>query len=421
MPIKFLDKKNYLVQVQRAGQRRTRRGTGNEATAKRVEEELLAELAHELKVGAAADLLGVDRAKAEAAPMPTLREFFERRWVEHARVVQNESTRRAQRTPFAYLLFYLGDRPLDALLRRVEVNGLVEALKRDGPLTFATRKDGAPFARRTGELKHVTVNKVIACLKALLNLAHAEDVLAEPPKFDLLPQDDSVPVVPPTEDEYRRLLAACEQFREVAPLLPEVVEFAAETGLRRAEVFHLTWGSVDLARDAVRIEMQAKGRLVNGRAWRPKHNKWREVPLSGRARAILEGRLAAGSLPPDEPVFPNRGGCPYVRMAGAGKDAGSGWFPAAVEAAGLRGKVTFHGLRHLFAVRLLTRGVPITVASELLGHSKIELTVKRYGRFASDARVKWDAVRVLDTTASAPVPPPLVALPGGLTAVAERA
>ncbi len=47
---------------------------------------------------------------------------------------------------------------------------------------------------------------------------------------------------------------------------------------------------------------------------------------------------------------------------------------------------------HLFAVRLLSRDVPITVVSALLGHSEINSTVKRYGRFASDAKVKWDAV-----------------------------
>src|SRR5207244_2440428 len=80
--------------------------------------------------------------------------------------------------------------------------------------------------------------------------------------------------------------------------------------------------------------------------------------------------------------------------------AGKGFFWDAVKAAGLRRVVTFHGLRHLFAVRLLTRGVPITVVSELLGHSDINLTVKRYGRFASDAKVKWEAVRVLDTPLS---------------------
>lgn len=76
--------------------------------------------------------------------------------------------------------------------------------------------------------------------------------------------------------------------------------------------------------------------------------------------------------------------------------AGKGFFPDAVETAGLKGMMSFHGLRHLFAVRLLTRGVPITVVSDLLGHSDINLTVKRYGRFASDAKVKWEAMKVLD-------------------------
>ena len=165
-------------------------------------------------------------------------------------------------------------------------------------------------------------------------------------------------------------------------------------------------------RDAVRIEMQARGRVVNGRAWRPKHNKWREVPLSKRAKKILVRRKEDGPAGADDLVFPNQGGSPYDRMDHAPNAAGKGWFFDAVEAAGLKGKVTFHGLRHLFAVRLLTKGVPITVVSELLGHSDINLTVKRYGRFSSDAKVKWDAVKVLDQPNELP-PPHLVALDGG--------
>jgi site-specific recombinase XerD len=76
--------------------------------------------------------------------------------------------------------------------------------------------------------------------------------------------------------------------------------------------------------------------------------------------------------------------------------AGKGYFGELVAAAGLSGKMSFHSLRHLFAVRLLTRGVAITVVSELLGPSDINMTVKRYGRFASDAQVKFDAMKVLD-------------------------
>jgi len=399
MAYKILNKDgDWLVQVQRGGKRRTKRGTGGEAAAKRAEALLVADLDQELRLEEAASLLGVKTTEdGKPARCPTLREYFETRWIEHAKVVQNPTTRRTQRTPFAYLLYYLGDKPLTQLLRPSEIHEFVEALKTNGPLTFAVRKDGRPVARKKDELKHATINKCLACLKALLKLAHTEDVIAEQPRIDLLPQDDSTLVVPPTDEELARLLAACEDFRRVAPMMPEVVEFASETGLRRGELFHLTWRSVELEHDAIRIETQAKSRVVNGQIWKPKHGKHRIVPLSAKAKAILEKRLANGPRPPDEPVFPNKGGCPYERMDGAGKDAGSGWFPAAVEAAGLKGKVTFHQLRHLFAVRLLTRGVPITVVSEMLGHSHIEITVKRYGRFASDARLKWNAVRVLDS------------------------
>src|SRR5574341_357274 len=311
MPYKILNKRgDWLVQVQRAGIRKTKRGTGGEQEAKRAEALLIAELDQEIRLAEAARLLGLDPATmvaTAAKPMMTLREYFDTRWVEHAKVVQNQTTRRAQRTAFNYLLFYLGDKPLDALLRRSEINAFVEALKSNGPITFAVRKDGKPVARK------------------------------------------------------------CEELRQLAPLLPEVVEFASETGLRRAELFHLAWRSVELQRAAIRIETQAKSRVVNVKTWKPKNNKWREVPLSRKARSILERRLAGGPLPLDEPVFPNRGGCPYERMDGAGEGAGSGWFPAAVEAAGLKGKVTFHGLRHLFAVRLLTRGVPIRSEERRVG------------------------------------------------------
>jgi integrase len=139
--------------------------------------------------------------------------------------------------------------------------------------------------------------------------------------------------------------------------------------------------------------------------------------------AILVERHAAGPSGPHDLVFPNKGGAPYDRIDGVEGVSGKGFFFDAVAAAGLKGKVTFHGLRHLFAVRLLTRGVPITVVSELLGHSDINLTVKRYGRFSSDAKVKWDAVRVLDRpSVEAPPSPPakLEVIEGGRLGAARN-
>ncbi len=409
MPIKMFNKQDWLVQVQRAGVRRSKRGTGGEAEAERAEALLKAELAQELKLDEAAKLLGIDREGRSAAAVPSLREFFEARWIEHAKVVQNPTTRRGQRNAFNYLLYYLGDKKLTELLRADQINSFIETMKASGPIMFAMRKDGTPWRRRSSEFTNETVNKCLQCLRAVLNLAHAECVIQAQPKIDLLPTDDSVPVIPPTEEQLQDLLAVCETYRPIAPLLPEVVQFTGETGLRRGEVFHLTWGSVDLVRDAIRVEMQTKSRVVNGRVWRPKHNKWREVPLSTKAKAILQGLYEKG-VADDAAVFPNQGGAPYERMDGAPEGAGIGWFPMAVEAAGLKGRVTFHGLRHLFAVRLLTRGVAITVVSELLGHSDINLTVKRYGRFSSDAKVKWDAVKVLDAEPPMPSKPRLVAV-----------
>src|SRR5262249_26843145 len=147
-----------------------------------------------------------------------------------------------------------------------------------------------------------------------LFLAHNEGKLATAPSIDLLPEDDSTPVVPPTEQQYEVLLKLSADFRPVAPYMPEAIDFDAETGLRLAEQFNLAWASVDRERNALRVETQARVRLVNGRPWKPKYNKWREVPLSRRARDIVEKMYKEVPHGPNDLVFPNRGGAPYVRM-----------------------------------------------------------------------------------------------------------
>jgi len=403
VPYKILNEAgDWLVQVQRNGERRSLRGTGGERKAKEAEAELRAEMARGQKVEDAESLLGVSSqthpttSTLRAKELPTLRGYFEERWLKHAAVVQNLSTRMKSQYPTQYLLFYLGDRRLDELTESSVVNGFIEVMKEKGPLSFFQRKDGKPARVRCAEFSNATINKSLTLLRAVLNLAHNERVLSIKPKIDLLPEEDSTAVVAVSEKQFQTLVKTCELYRDVAPLMPEVVEFAADTGLRVGEVFHLTFGSVDIGRVCVRIETQRHTRVINGRAWKPKNCKVREVPLSKRALEIVKARLVEGPSSPTDRVFPSFGGAPYVRVEVSDELKGKGFFRDAVAEAGLKGVVTFHGLRHLFAVRLLTRGVPISVVSELLGHTDINLTVKRYGRFASDAKVRWDAVRVLD-------------------------
>jgi len=397
MPYKILSEEgDWIVQVQRGGQRRTKRGTGGEREAKRCEAQLLAQLESETQRKHAARVLGVEEpsepTKTAFKKLPTLRDFYCDRWVKHAEVVQNARTRARGVYAFQYVLYYLGDKRLDELCEPRMINEFVESMVKNGPMSFAKNRDGSPRKILATELTNVTINKSLQGIRSLLYLAHQEKLIPNAPSINLLPEDDSDAIVPPTEQQFQHLLEVCESFHAMAPLLRAVVEFAAETGLRPGEVFALTWKSVDLVRSCVRIETQARVKMVNGKPWKPKWNKFREVPLSERARAIIDARHADAPHEPTDLVFPNDGGTPYIRMDYAGEGAGKGYFRDAVRAAGLKGSVTFKHMRHLFAVRLLTRGVPITVVSDLLGHSNIQLTVKRYGRFASDAKVKWDAV-----------------------------
>lgn len=311
-------------------------------------------------------------------------------------MVQNASTRYRNQSPIQYLLLYLGDCRLNEVGEPRVVNQFVEKMVENGPLSFSRGKKGEPRRIFQRSFTNATINKSLQALRAMLYLAHQEKVIAAAPSITILPEDDSSAIIPPTEEQMARLLHACEAFHEIAPLLRDVTEFTGETGLRPGEVFALTHGSVDRERNCIRIEIQGRIKVINGKPWKPKCNKFREVPLSKRAREIYDERFAAGPNGDDDLVFPNRGGAPYIRLDYAPKGAGKGFFRDAVKVAGLKGSMTFAHLRHLFAVRLLTRGVPITVVSELLGHSNIQLTVKRYGRFASDAKVKWDAMKVLD-------------------------
>ena len=89
--------------------------------------------------------------------------------------------------------------------------------------------------------------------------------------------------------------------------------------------------------------------------------------------------LAKGQNQIPEVVFCNeRGG----RMDAA--NISERYFHMCLKKAGVR-RIRFHDLRPTFGGLLLTYGAPIAYVSEQLGHSSIEMTVKRYGRLLSGA------------------------------------
>ncbi|MDB4981080.1 MAG: Site-specific tyrosine recombinase XerC [Myxococcales bacterium] len=221
----------------------------------------------------AAKLLGLSpqRTKALASGRRlTLRDFLLERWAEHVTVTQNSTTRRTTRSHVGYLVFYLSDLPLDEI-DDAAVAKVREGLFRDGPRAF-TLKSGEPRRARVETFTPTSINRILATLAAALNLAEREKLIDRAPRVDLLPRDESEPIVPPTDDDLKAILVAAEHFREIAPLMPEAIELAAQTGMRAGEEFTLTWRSVDFAMGdsgGIRIEKQPRAKLVGGKPWTP--------------------------------------------------------------------------------------------------------------------------------------------------------
>ncbi len=142
----------------------------------------------------------------------------------------------------------------------------------------------------------------------------------------------------------------------------------AYTGMRVSEALGLTWADVHDGQVLVR---GSKSRAA-----------LRSVPLLAEPAAALRAwkaqqrreRVALGAgWTADDLVFTTGTGTPYSDHQ-ARRD-----LLAALRAAKLPTSRPFHSFRHSLATRLLNRGVPMPVVSQILGHSSIRVTVDTYG------------------------------------------
>jgi integrase len=315
------------------------------------------------------------------------------------------------------MLYYLdGDRRLDEL-HEGDVARLRERLVLDGPKSFKANRNGTIRRPRIEALAPLSVNRILGTFAAALRLAERERIIQRAPRVTLLPADDSAPLVPPSGEELQAVLVVADDYRPIAPLMPEAIEIAAETGMRAGEQFTRTWRFIDFKMGdtgAIRIEKQPKAKLIDGKVWTPKYKKARIIPLTPRARELLLAVRERVPHGPDDPVIPSRGGSPYVRLEASPDKAGMGYFPQVVEVALPGAKIRWHDLRHYFAVRALLKGVPIAVVSAWLGHSDINLTVKRYGKWSSTAREQWRWAKIMSEPSDAVAQrPALGVLDGG--------
>lgn len=147
-------------------------------------------------------------------------------------------------------------------------------------------------------------------------------------------------------------------------LMPMVL-ISINTGLRRGELFNLTWNMIDLS---------AKSIFIDGGI--TKNSSSRFIPLNEEAYRILkqlhQKRSAESIL-----IFPSKGDQPFNHVKRS-------WASLLEQS-----KITqfrWHDLRHHFASKLVMAGVDLNTVRELLGHSDIKMTL-RYAHLAPEYKI----------------------------------
>lgn len=236
--------------------------------------------------------------------------------------------------------------------------------------------------RRKG-LAESTIRSAYTILRAVLDTAVRDGALAANPAAAIRrPRVRAKEAAYLTPTQVAVLLRAAEGSR-YAPMFALLVR----TGLRRGEALALQWADVDFARSLLRVRgtlSRIDGELL---VTEPKTAKSKRfVPLSEPTARLLhdvqatqaeERRLAGSAWTQTGYVFTTEFGVPcdprnaFRALRVAATKAG-------LPHAGL------HTLRHSAASVMLTRGVPLKVVSEILGHSSISITGDIYGHVSPD-------------------------------------
>ena len=148
--------------------------------------------------------------------------------------------------------------------------------------------------------------------------------------------------------------------------LGDLVRFASLTGARMGELLKLQ------VRD---IDMDAGLIYIGGRPeFKTKTGDWRTVPIHTNLQDMLEDRTSG--IPDDVCIFGDQwiDGRQVLRK-----------FKQVVRDCGYESHLIFHCLRHSFATWAIEDGVPIRVLMDLMGHKRIETTL-RYAKVTDSGR-----------------------------------
>ena len=215
-----------------------------------------------------------------------------------------------------------------------------------------------------------TINNELGNLGHMLNMAYrwgnvSENVVDRVEKM-------RVPKNPPrflSKEEITALLDTARGYY-IYPLL----ETALHTGMRKSELFNLTWSDVDFELGTVMVRSKAD--------WHTKNYKSRALSITPKLRHVLLAHKEAQNGV-SKYVFTYEGRKLHATIKKS--------LRTVVREAGLT-NVTLHTLRHTFASHLVMAGVPLREVQELMGHASFETTL-RYAHLSQD-HVKRQVLRL---------------------------
>jgi integrase len=205
--------------------------------------------------------------------------------------------------------------------------------------------------RRT--CKPITVRNELAVIRAALNWAKKETLIADAP-FVQMPKFTTRKIRHLTKTQFRKLVAAAH-----APHVALFMKLAVGTGARSTALLELTWDRVNFTAGTIELNPEDRVQTSKHRATVPMNDQLREALEEAKPGAMSDYVIEYGSR----------------RVLSVKKG-----FEAAAARAGL--KVTPHMLRHSAAVWMAEADVPMAQIAQFLGHTDSRITERVYARFS---------------------------------------
>ena len=216
------------------------------------------------------------------------------------------------------------------------------------------------------KIANATINRYRATLSKAFNLGIANKIIQQNPINDFKPLlERNLKIRFLTSEEETRLYKVLETTNQY---LEPIITCALQTGMRRGEIFNLKWSNIDFEYGFIELLETKSG-------------KSRRIPISNKLLNILNSIDRTSQY-----VFINpETGKPYTDIKRS--------FKTLLKKANIN-DFRFHDLRHTVATRLATSNIDLIVVKEILGHSKIDTTM-RYAHAVP--KRKLEAIEVLNS------------------------